>query len=207
MRPELFTIEESHGKARLVGPRLSDLGTVPTDTEARHDRGERGRFLPGNKVAVGRTARTAIRAPYRAAEQRITDAVEGGAEPSDSDRLLADALAVFHAVRRELGSSSALVQGPAIAYAVETILAGYFTKAAADAGFLTDDGMRFHDRALACEQAASRAMTAALAATKALAGRRKPQRTALQVIDAVAQRELDDAADDDEPTEPPAPSA
>jgi hypothetical protein len=185
---DLHTIEMSHGKARLIGPRPSDLGTVPTDPQASEDRDARGWFRPGNKVAVGRSARTAIRAPYRAAEKRIHEALGKGAEASDADRLLADALAVFQAVRRELGSGSALVQGPSIAYSVETILAGYYHREAAREGFLTDQGMLLHDRALACEQAAGRAMVAAFAASKALSARRPKQRNAaLETIRAAGE--------------------
>jgi hypothetical protein len=170
---KLFTIEPSHGKARLTAPRPSDLGTVPTGEDRERDHDSRGLFVPGNQAAVGRGARGALRAPYEAARKRVGEALASGTTSSDADQVLTDALAVFHAVRRELGSGSAIVQGPAIAYAVETILAGYFTKEAATAGFLTERGMLLHDRALACEQAAARAMTAALAAAKALSGRRK----------------------------------
>lgn len=197
----LFDIERSRGKARLTQPRPSDIGAVPAgaDRLANHDRA--GRFTAGNRAGVGRSARTAIRAPLRAAEKRISEALATGGEPAESDRLLADALAVFHAVRRELGSSSALVQGPAIAYATETILAGYFVRAASEAGFLTERGMLLHDRALACEQAASRAMTAALAATKALSLRAPKQRNAaLLAIEAAGEN-----VPDDEPSSPAMP--
>jgi hypothetical protein len=170
---DLHTIELSHGKRRLTAPRPTALGTVPTDEDRSRDHTAAGTFAPGNQAAVGRSARSALRAPYRAAEKRISEALASGNTPSDSDRLLTDALAVFHSARRELGSGSAFVQGPTIAYAVETVLAGYFMSHAASVGFLTDAGMLLHDRALACEQAAARAMTAALAAAKALSGRRK----------------------------------
>jgi hypothetical protein len=172
---ELFSIEQSHGKPRLTAPRPTDLGTVETGADRRRDHKSDGTFAPGNQAAVGRSARAAVRAPYLAAEKRISEALASGTEPTESDRLLSDALAVFHAARRELGVSSAFVQGPTIAYSVETILAGFFTKAAADAGFLTERGMKLHERALACEQAAARAMTAALAAAKAVTGKRAPK--------------------------------
>lgn len=199
----LFDIEQSHGKPRLVAPRLTDIGTVPSDPQARRDRDERGRLLPGNQIAVGRSARSAIRAPLRAAEKRVNEALAGGGEPSEADRLLADALAVYHAVRRELATGSALVQGPAIAYATETILAGYFVRAASEAGFLTEQGMLLHDRALACEQAAARAMTAALAAAKALSARRPKQRNpALAAIEAAALEPEPEPADEAEKETP-----
>jgi hypothetical protein len=170
---------------------------VETEGERSRDRTERGWFAPGNKAAVGRSARSALRAPYRAAEKRISEALAAGDEPTDSDRLLADALAVYHAARRELGSSSAFVQGPCLAYAVETVLAGYFVREAAREGFLSTPGLRFHDRALACEQAAARALTAALAAAKALGARRRQTvSTVLAAIEAAGN----EADDEDEVT-------
>lgn len=184
---DLHTIEFSHEKPRLTAPRLTDLGTVPTGEDRSRDHAPNGTFAHGNQAAVGRPARTALRAPYREAEKRISEALASGAVPSDSDRLLADALAVFHSARRELGSGSAFVQGPTIAYAAETVLAGFFMRAAADAGFLTDRGMQLHDRALACEQAAARAMTAALAAAKALGARRPKKNRALEFIEAAGE--------------------
>jgi len=173
---ELFTIEKSHGRPRLTAPRLTDLGTVPTAQERSQNHTAKGTFADKNKAAVGRSAKAAVRKPYGEAEGRISAALVANTEPSASDRLLADALAVFHAARRELGSGSAFVQGPTIAYAAETILAGYFMSEAAQAGFLTDRGMQLHERAMACETQAARAMTAALAATKALGGRKTRRR-------------------------------
>lgn len=164
--------EQSHGKERLALVRPSDLGTVPTGDDRSRDHTMAGTFAPGNKAAVGRSAKSALRAPYRAAEKRLSEALAGNVEPSEADRLLTDALAVYQAASRELGIGSAFVQGPTIAYSVETILAGHYMQAAAVAGFLTDRGMQLHDKAQACEQAAARAMTAALAATKALSGRK-----------------------------------
>src|SRR5262245_24993220 len=60
---ELFTIEESHGKARLTAPRPSDLGAVPTETERGRDHDARGRFKPGNRAQVGKAAKRALTAP------------------------------------------------------------------------------------------------------------------------------------------------
>jgi len=179
--PELFTVELSHGKPRLTAPRPSDLGSVPTGRDRSADHDARGRFTPANQAAVGRTARMALRAPYRAAEERIRQATAEQCEPGESDRLLADALAVFEAARRELGTRSVFAQGPTIAYAIETTLAGFYMQQAAAEGFLTERGLELHERAMQCEQAALRAMTAALAATKALGGKRK-QRSPVAAI-------------------------
>lgn len=166
----LHTIEVSHEKPRLTRPRPSDLGTVETGEDRSQDHGSDGRFQPGNQAAANRSARRALRAPLRAARDRIAAAQ---AEPEVADRLLADALAVFEAARAELGTRSVFAQGPTIAYAVETILAGFYMQQAAAEGFLTERGMKLHERAMACETQAARSMTAALAATKALGGKKR----------------------------------
>lgn len=168
--PELFTVEQSHGKPRLTQPRPSDLGTVPTGIDRKRDHDDQGRFRSGNQAALGRSARGALRAPYKAARERIRLAA-ADTEPDAADELLADALRVVSAARGELGSRSVFTEGPVITYAVESILAGFYMREAAAAGFLTARGMQLHERAMACEQQATRALTAALAAAKALAAR------------------------------------
>jgi len=182
----LHTVEVSHGKPRLVGPRPSDLGSVPTDIDRNRDHDARGRFKPANQAAVGRGARAALRAPYRAAAQRISSATADGCEPDVADQLLSDALAVHRSARTELGTRSVFVEGPCIAYAVESVLAGFYMQEAVKAGLLTERGLELHARAMQCETQASRAMTAALAATKALAARRKrsadPHRALLEAF-------------------------
>lgn len=128
-----------------------------------------------------------MRRPYREARKRVSEALAQRAEPSVADLLLADALGVYHSARRELGTSSAFVHGPTIAYAIETILAGYYMREAAVAGFLTERGMQLHDRAMACETQAARALTAALAAAKAVGkGRKGKGRRVIDAIEAEA---------------------
>jgi hypothetical protein len=181
------TFEPSHGKVRLVGPRLSALGTVPTGEDRRRNHTAAGTFAPGNDAARERASKAGMRRPYRQARKRVHEALASGVDPSEADALLTDAFAVYLTVRRELGAGSAFIEGPAIFYAAESILAGYYMRAAADAGFLTELGMQLHDRALACEQAAARAMTAALAAAKALGGKKKPKNAILAAIDAAGE--------------------
>jgi hypothetical protein len=168
--PELHTVEVSHGKPRLTQPRPSDLGTVETGIDRRRDHDEQGRFRHGNRAAVGRSARSALRAPLRAARERIRLAVPAD-EPNVADELLDDALRVVSAARLELGSRSVFTEGPLISYATESILAGFYMREAAREGFLTAAGARLHERAQACQQQALRAMTGCLAAAKALAAR------------------------------------
>lgn len=168
---DLFTIETSHDKPRLTAPRLSDVGTVATVCEPSQDRGARGRFAAGNQVAANRSAKRALTAPLRAARKRLQDLGDALPHPV-ADELLRDALAVYGSARLELGSSSVFVLANVVSFATESVLAGYFTKQAADADFNTERGAAHLEQAQRCEQCAQRAMTAALAATKALSGRR-----------------------------------
>jgi hypothetical protein len=92
---ELHTIELSHDKPRLTGPRPTDLGTVPTGEDRHQDQDRLGRWLPGNQGAKDRGARTAIKAPYRAAKKRIAEAIAQGHVPAVADVLLRDALLIF----------------------------------------------------------------------------------------------------------------
>jgi hypothetical protein len=182
--PELFTIEDSHGKPRLTQPRPSDLGSVETGADRSRDHNADGTFSNGNSAARNRGARSALRGPYRAARRRIVEALANQAEPEVADVLLRDALLIFEAARAELGSRSVFTQGPTIAYAIESTLAGYYHQEAALAGHLTERGLELLDRAQSCETQAARAMTAALAAAKALGSKRtRSTKSVVQIIE------------------------
>lgn len=188
--PELFTVEQSHGKPRLTPPRPSDLGSVEADDERLRNHRANGTFAPGNRAAFNRSAKRALTAPLRAARTRLEALGEGVPRPV-ADELLQAALAVYGSARVELGSSSVFVLANLITFATESVLAGYFAKEAATAGFDTERGGELLERGHRCETQAQRAMTAALAAVKALPKRGKAGR----VIDAI---EAAAAAGDDE---------
>jgi hypothetical protein len=172
----LFTIEESHGKPRLTQPRPSDVGTVETGSDRRVDHDAQGRFTPGNRAAADRSARRALTAPLRAALTRVRAATE--AEPVDvRDRLLADAMAVYSSTRRELGSRSTMVLWAVSVFASEGILAAHYLERATEVGLESPEGERLHARSQTSQTQAARAMTSALAAAKALGGKRKAKRT------------------------------
>lgn len=182
---ELHTIELSHGKARLTQPRLSDLETVATVGEPSGDRGPGGRFTHGNRAASGARAKKAIGAPLRDARRRVLEATEG--QPaSDADELLRDALTVYRRARLELNADSVFVLSVLAQFATQSILAQYFTKRAAEAGFDTEKGLVLLEQGQRCEQQSQRAMTAALAATKALPKADRKGRSILDAIEAQA---------------------
>lgn len=181
---ELFTIEQSHGKPRVTGPRPSDLGTVPTGRDRSRNHGADGRFQPGNDAARDRGAKRALTAPLRAARTRLREAVEGQ-DPDEADALLGAAMAVYASARAELGSNSTFVAAPCVTFATESVLAGYFTTLAAKAGFCTEQGAAYLKLAHDCETHAQRAMTSALAAAKALGGKRR-QKT-LSLVERIAR--------------------
>lgn len=179
---DLHTLEPSNGKVRLTGPRLSDLGTVPAEGERTADHvpagaTERkpGTFAPNNAAGRKRGAKRALRRAYTSARDRVRNALteaagtlpDGVALPT-ADQLMADAFTVHMAGMRELGSDSVFVQGSSLVYATETTLYGFYLEAAGQAGLLTEQGMQLHDKAAACATLAARAMTACLAAKKAL---------------------------------------
>lgn len=190
---DLHTIELSHDKPRLTGPRPSDIGTVPTGEDRSNNHNPDGTFAPRNGAAKDRAAKRRLKHHMLEARARVAAAVQGalsrGLAPEEaenaanaSDVILASALAYYDKARRELGSSSIFVIGPCVFYGAELAIANYLTSEAAKAGLTTEAGMLLHDRALASEQAATRALTAALAATKALSGRKRKGRGALDAI-------------------------
>jgi hypothetical protein len=187
---ELHTIELSHGKPRLTAPRLTDLGTVPTGEDRSADHGRDGRFLPGNRAAADKSARRALTAPLRAARTRLQRAVEG--EPvSKVDELLAGAESVYAASRRELGVRSTLVLGRLATHATDSVLYGYFIQRATEVGLETAQGAALLELAHGCDTRATRAMTAALAGAKALAGSGRKRRG--KTVPAGFEAEEDDA--------------
>ncbi|HYP87901.1 MAG TPA: hypothetical protein VEQ59_07100 [Polyangiaceae bacterium] len=103
----------------------------------------------------------------------MATAVEGEA-PSVADELLDASMAVYNAARVELGSSSVLVTAPLVSFASESVLSGHFLNLAAAAGLDTERGATLLEMAHACQRQAQRAMTAALAALKALPTRDGP---------------------------------
>jgi hypothetical protein len=170
--PELFTIEQTKGKRRLTAPRLSNLGTVGTVDDRQANHNADGTFATRNRAAADRSAKRALTAPLRAARTRLQDLGEG-VTPPVADELLRDALAVYGSARVELGSSSVFVLANLISFATESVLAGYFARKSGDAGFDTELGAGLLELTHRCETQAQRAMTAALAAQKALPKRAK----------------------------------
>ncbi|HKY37218.1 MAG TPA: hypothetical protein VJN18_14845 [Polyangiaceae bacterium] len=193
----LHTLELSHGKPRLTAPRLSDVGTVPTEGERSADHApagattqKPGTFVTNNKAARKRGAKRALRRPYAEARLRVRNAVSEArsavADPSalpTADALMADTFTLHLAGMSELGTDSTFVQGQSLVYAAETILYGFYLEAAGHEGLLTDRGMLLKAKATECATLAARALTAALAAAKAVGKPRKGK--GRRVIDAV----------------------
>jgi hypothetical protein len=186
---DLHTIELSHGKPRLTAPRLSDVGAVEAGAERLRNHDEKGRFVPGNAAGRDRNAKRALTAPLRAARARLL-AADDTLPRSVADELLRDALAVYGSAKSELGSSSVFVLANLVTFATESVLSGYFAKQAAEQGFDTARGGQLLELGHKCETQAQRAMTAALAARKALPKCHKDAgRTILDAIDAAGEDE------------------
>ena len=183
--PELHTIELSHDKPRLTAPRLSDVGTVPSASEPSPDRANRGQFAPGNQAAKGSHAKRAVTRQVRDARRRVEEAIRDAVDPTEADQLMADAWAVYCDAKRDVGHRSILVVAPAVHFASNTILAGYFKNAATASGLKTEEAERLLGLAWQCEQQALRASTAMLANAKAL-GAKPVKNQALAAIEARA---------------------
>ena len=181
---DLFTFEQSHGKPRLTQPRPSDLGSVEAGDDRQRNHNADGTFAARNRAGANRNAKRAVTAPLRAARKRLQELGEG-VEPSAADTLQTDAMAVYGSARLELGSSSIFVLANLVTFATEAVLAGYFSKRAGELGFDTEEGASMLEVSHRCETQSQRAMTAALAATKALGGKKKRKKAPSYLVTSV----------------------
>lgn len=169
----MSTIERSHGKRRLTRPRLSDLAVTP-EHERHRDRDEHGRFLPGNRAGVGRTAVRALTRELHAIAA-LMGAATASAAQTDSDvaMIAKDVLSLYVVAKRRLADDSPLVLAPALAWARNSVLARYYGEQAIVAGLDTTKGRALIEMAHKCEQRAERSEVAALALAEKLADARR----------------------------------
>jgi hypothetical protein len=105
-----------------------------------------------------------------------------------------DALALYAAAKRSVGCTAPLVLARLLRNAVNDVLADRLTAEALKAGVATERGAALLELAHRCEQRAERNLIAALAAAKALGGR-KPERNPLHA-DILAAGELAEGSDE-----------
>lgn len=158
-----MTIEMSHGKARPVLPRSSDLQSVEADRNPRDGRTQGGHFAAGNRIGVGARWKASVKKLLgRTADDTITAAVG------------ADAWRVYLATLRSMPSDAAPVRSLVALHARHVAVAGYFTNRAAEVGLDTKEGLAFLEVASHHGQRAERtAVTALDVSTKLAASQTK----------------------------------
>jgi hypothetical protein len=171
----LPTIERSHGDAYLTRVRQSDLEPVDAEAERSRNQDAKGRAKQGNKLGENRGAKHALTGPLKSITEAVQDAIGGAITPEDSKRVIADALKLYAANRRALGSGKVPVLARLIRVSVNDALATYYTTQAGAAGFATERGLELIDAAHRCENRAERAMTSALAFAKAIGVKAPPE--------------------------------
>lgn len=175
--------ETNMGKRRLVSPRLSDMGQGPTPEQVEQRREQ----LRAN--AKYRPSKEASKAALKALAGKKTRKALGGAPTSEEASLVAqNALALATDAAREVAVSSPFVAHQTTRFGVNAALAGFYTQAAANAGFSTEQGMRLIELAHRCENQATKAMVACEAAVRAFAGKPRKQGGPSAAIDAEYQR-------------------
>lgn len=165
-------IETSHGREYIVGPRLSDVtdGNGGTDERRRRNHDGTGRFAKGNDAARGRGPKRAI---LGSVQDLIEKTAGGTLKPSEATEMAQGALKLYDATRENLGDDDPRVLGPALRFAVNTMLAGIFTRKAGEVGFTSKRGMALLELAHKCEGRADRSSVQATTLAEKLAAARR----------------------------------
>jgi hypothetical protein len=181
-------IERSHGKARPMLPRSSDLREVETVPSPTEGRSEGGRFGAGNSIASGSRWKGSIR-----------KLLGKGATREEAESVARQAFRLYLALLREQPSDGPTVRVLAALEARHAALAAHFTDRAGELGFETDAGAAALETALKHGQRAERlAVTTLDVSTRLAAAQRSKGRGR-------ALRSLLEGDDEDEPA--PAPAA
>ena len=161
-----MSIQNSKGKPRLQRPRLRDASKPSHDAD-KPRRTER------------RPHRTANRSLLAAARHAAGEVVGSDgfdrATPSEPSQLAREALRMFRAFVRELGTGSPTARAHALAFAMQHAAGQRLTLAADAAGLDTPRGLALLERASQCQARSERAATAAIALAGLLDGRRTPK--------------------------------
>lgn len=168
-----MTIERSHGAARTVLPRSSDLATVDAVGEPSGSRDRGGRFAPGNQLGKGRAWKHSI---ARSLGRDL--AGEAGA-------LGDEAYILFAAYLRDLPVDCASVRSLVAQRARAAVLAARYARRAAELGMDSDAGAKALTEAHRWDQRAERlAVTSLDVATRlAAAARARPVDAHATVLD------------------------
>ncbi len=164
--------ERSHGKARTILPRSSDLLSVPQpEPKPTAKRGSDGRFAPGNTVGRGKGAKKAL-------------AQLMGVDTSNPVVKFVGAVATqtYRAHLDEMPNRGSIVSSLVAMAARHEALSGYFHAEGCRLGLGSPDGLKALENASKQSQRAERLLVTALDISKALASRKPVE--ALDILDA-----------------------
>lgn len=181
-----MSTEQSHGKARTVLPRSSDLTEVETVRDPSDGRSTSGRFAPGNRAAEGQR--------WKASVRRL---LGKGASNETAAKVARQAWKLYLALLRELPSDGPSVRVLAALEGRHAALAAYFTDRAGELSFDTEAGLLALDQATKHGQRAERlAVTCLDVATKLKAKTGKAAPSAVLAAIEAAGRGSDDGSDE-----------
>jgi hypothetical protein len=170
----VMAIEISHGKARSILPRSSDLSPVPAVRPPNH--GTNGRFTPGNGAARGRLAKQAIARALgiRSGDENVAVVAK-------------DAMRVMAVVMRDMPSDAPTVVNLVALLARHSAVAAFFNVQADKHGLDSKDGKEALEAAMQHGQRAERLTVTALdvATRLAAAERAKPLDAHRNLVDAL----------------------
>lgn len=163
-----MTIEQSHGKARPVLPRASDLPVIEADAKPTIGRTAHGHFAAGN--------RTGLAARFT---HTIKKALGTKAAAGDAKIVSRDARRVFSHLLRSMPSDAPPVRVLAAIHARHVALHGYYTAKAEEAGLETEDGLALLEVADRQSQRAERVLVTCLDVATKMAKKTDPGDAAL----------------------------
>jgi hypothetical protein len=163
------TVENDNGKPRLQRRRLRDVSR-PSSTTGEPPRAER-RHRTANRSLLLQARRIAGELGVR------SEGGEGATAPGAAQELAREALRVFRAFARELGTVSPTARSHALAFAMQSAAAQRLTFSAAAAGLDTPHGLQLLEQAARCQGRAERSAIAAITLA-GLLDRRAPEANA-----------------------------
>ncbi len=180
-----MTIEQSHGKARTVLPRSSDLEPVNSVTNPSEGRTAAGRFAPGNEHSRDNRARHHVR---RLLGPAANDATIAGIQSAS--------LSLYSSLMRSMPCQAVQVRSLVALQARHTALCAYWTEYAVKVGLDSESGIAALERASRDGQRAERlAVTSLDVASKLAKTAPKRGKSIIDIINERADaREAQDAA-------------
>jgi hypothetical protein len=150
--------ERSHGKARTVLATSGMLRAIDTEaSEARraHNRDDKGRFRPGNKVATERGTSTAIKRLFGGLARQEDLG-------PDAQLVVGDARRLYLTTMRSMPVDAAIVRSKVASMAWHEAMAAHWRRRALLAGLDTPEGIGCDERATQHDVRAERLVVTAL---------------------------------------------